>query len=222
MGMLRLMPWASPFCRKNRVAVREEQTAERKVPMKKKRMLDGDLDDRIDIKIFILFLLDELRYPLNEAVIAEIVGENGYVGQFDFKECFSELVERGHITVQPSSKKGGEEEYLISPLGHMVASELQGSLHNYIREKTRISALKRLSFYRRGAEEKCSVSRTDDGRYAVRCEIIEKGTSLLDVTVMVLSEAEAEKIRDHFLERPEEACRGILSVLTGKLEYYMN
>jgi len=103
-----------------------------------------------------------------------------------------------------------------------VASELQGSLHNYIREKTRISALKRLSLYKRGAETKCTVSKTDDGKFAVRCEIIEKGTVMLDVSVTVLSEAEAHAIEDHFAERPEEVCRGILSVLSGKLAYYMN
>lgn len=185
----------------------------------KQRKLDGDLDDRIDIKIFILFLLDELRYPLSESVIAEIVGENGYVGQFDFKECFSELVERGHITEE---KTEGENEYLISPLGHMVASELQGSLHNYIREQTRISALRRLSLYRRGAEALCTVTPSEDGKYTVRCQITEKGESLLDVCVSVLSEKEAQDIKKHFSETPEEVCRGIFSVLTGKLAYYMS
>lgn len=187
--------------------------------MAKQRKLDGDLDDRIDIKIFILFLLDELRYPLSESVIAEIVGENGYVGQFDFKECFSELVERGHITEQ---KTDAESEFMISPLGHMVASELQGSLHNYIREKTRVSALRRLSLYRRGATTKCTVRPTEDGKYRVRCEIVEKGEPYMDVSVTVLSEKEAGEIRAHFAEAPEEVCRGILSVLTGKLAYYMS
>ena len=185
----------------------------------KKRQLDGDLDDRIDIKIFILFLLDELRYPLSESVISDIVWENGYVGQFDFKECFSELVERGHIT---EDKTEGESKYLISPLGHMVASELQGSLHSYIRNQTRISALRRLSLYRRGAETKCTVTPTDDGRYLVRCEITEKGAILFDTTVAVLSKEEAEEIKKHFSEAPEEVCRGMLAVLTGKVAYYMN
>ena len=185
----------------------------------KQKKLDGDLDDRIDIKIFILFLLDELRYPLSESVIADIVGENGYVGQFDFKECFSELVELGHITEE---KTEGESEYLISPLGHMVASELQGSLHNYIRQQTRISALRRLSLYRRGAEAKCTVVPTEDGRYTVHCQITEKGENFLDTTVTVLSEKEAQDIKKHFSEAPEEVCRGILAVLTGKIAYYMH
>ena len=43
--------------------------------MPRREARDGDMSDHIDIKVFILFLLDELRYPLNETVIAEMVHE---------------------------------------------------------------------------------------------------------------------------------------------------
>jgi hypothetical protein len=90
-----------------------------------------------------------------------------------------------------------------------------------MREKTRVSALKHLSLYRRGAKTYCSVAPTEDGRFTVRCRITEKGSDLMDTTVTVLSEQEAERIRMHFNERPEEVLRGIVSVLSGKIEYYM-
>ena len=158
-----------------------------------------------------------------------------YIGQFAAANCGSltEVIINKDCKLKAfdsiifyDSKKltafKGESEYLISPLGHMVASELQGSLHNYIREQTRISALRRLSLYRRGAEASCTVTPSEDGKYTVRCQITEKGESLLDVCVSVLSEKEAQDIKKHFSETPEEVCRGILSVLTGKLAYYMS
>ena len=185
--------------------------------MPRRESRDGDMSDRIDIKVFILFLLDELRYPLNETLISEMVYEHGYVGRFDFAECFSELTERGHITVID----GEEKQYVISPLGHSVASELQGTLHEYIREKSRISALKRLSLYRRGAKTNVTVTEGADGRYLVRCEIHDKDGILMDTTLSVPSKNEAERIKKHFMEQPEEVCRGVLSVLTGQIAYYM-
>ncbi len=187
--------------------------------MKRKNASDGKMSDKVDIKVFILFLLDEMNYPLTESVIFDIIEENGYVGRFDFAECFSELVERGHIA---KSGEGADAEYMISRLGHSVAAELQGNLHDHMREKSRIAALRRLSLYRRGAVPKCTVTPTENGKYTVRCEIIEKGEMLLDTSVTVLSLAEAERIRSHFSESPEEVMRGILSVLTGKLAYYMS
>lgn len=185
--------------------------------MPRREARDGDMSDRIDIKVFILFLLDELRYPLSETVIAEMVYEHGYVGRFDFAECFSELTERGHINVID----GEEKQYLISPLGHSVASELQGTLHEYIREKSRISALKMLSLHRRGAKTHVTVTEEGGGKYMVRCQIFDRDGILMDTTLAVSTKNEAERIKKHFYEQPEEVCRGVLSVLTGQIAYYM-
>ena len=89
--------------------------------MPRREIRDGDMSDRIDIKVFILFLLDELRYPLNETVIAEMVHEHGYVGRFDFAECFSELCEHGHVV---SDDVDGVSYYVISNTGKSVVAEL--------------------------------------------------------------------------------------------------
>lgn len=183
-----------------------------------KKKYDGEINDKIDIKVFILFLLDELRYPMSETVIREIVSENGVVGRFDFAECFSELVEKGHILAYEDER---ETLYVVSPLGHMVASELQGTLHDSIREKSRTSAMKRLSLHLRGATTKSDMEKTEDGSYLVRCEIKDAQGVMMNTTLTVPTESEAKTIIAHFEEQPEEVCRGILAVLTGKIAYYM-
>ena len=183
-----------------------------------KQKYDGEMSDKIDIKVFILFLLDELHYPLGESMIREIVSENGVVGRFDFAECFSELVEKGHVTAH---NDGNETLYVVSPLGHMVASELQGTLHDSIREKSRLSAIKRLSLHLRGAKTATSVEKTEDGTYLVHCEIKDARGVMMNTAVTVPTESEANGIVAHFSAHPEEVCRGVLSVLTGKIAYYM-
>ena len=183
-----------------------------------KKKYDGEINDKIDIKVFILFLLDELRYPLGEGVIREIVSENGVVGRFDFAECFSELVEKGHIIAYDD---GNETLYVVSPLGHMVASELQGTLHDSIREKSRASAMKHLSLHLRGATLDTSVARTEEGSYLVKCEIKDAQGVMMNTTLTVPTESEANAIVSHFKEQPEEVCRGVLAVLTGKIADYM-
>ena len=185
-----------------------------------KRRYDGEMNDKIDIKVFILFLLDELRYPMGESMIREIVSENGVVGRFDFAECFSELVEKGHILAY--EEEGKETLYVVSPLGHMVASELQGTLHDSIREKSRTSAMKRLSLHLRGASTSTSVEKTADGAFLVHCEIRDAQGVMMNTAVTVPTESEANAIIAHFSAQPEEVCRGVLAVLTGKIAYYMN
>lgn len=50
-----------------------------------------------EIKIFILYLLDKIGYPLDYPSIGSIVMQDGIVNFFDFAECFFALVEAGHI-----------------------------------------------------------------------------------------------------------------------------
>lgn len=184
-----------------------------------KKAYNGEISDKIDIKVFILFLLDELRYPMSESMISEIVIQNGVVGQFDFSECFSELLEKGHIIAYTDES---ETLYVVSPLGHMVASELQGTLHDSIREKSRASAMKHLSLHLRGATTHSQIEKTEDGSFLVRCEIRDEYGVMMNTALTVPTESEAKTIVAHFEAQPEEVCRGVLSVMTGKIAYYMN
>jgi len=55
------------------------------------------LTDANEIKIFILYLLDKIGYPLDYPSIGSIVMQDSVVSFFDFAECFFALVEAGHI-----------------------------------------------------------------------------------------------------------------------------
>ena len=55
------------------------------------------LTDPGEIKIFILYLLDKIGYPLDYPSIGAIMMQDGIVNFFDFAECFFALVEAGHI-----------------------------------------------------------------------------------------------------------------------------
>ena len=55
------------------------------------------LTDPDEIKIFILYLLDKIGYPLDYPSIGAIMMQDGVINFFDFAECFFALVEAGHI-----------------------------------------------------------------------------------------------------------------------------
>ena len=114
--------------------------------MKKKN--ERELWDKTDVKIFILFLLDNLQYPLDLDTIHRIVYETGYVGGFDFAECFSELLDAGHII---ADEVDGVAYYQVSSTGRMVAKQLQSELLDEIREESMICAARLLSLKARGA-----------------------------------------------------------------------
>lgn len=63
-----------------------------------------------EIKIFILYLLDKIGYPLDYPSIGSIMMQDGIVNFFDFAQCFFALVDAGHIreivTEKPSREYG--------------------------------------------------------------------------------------------------------------------
>lgn len=62
-----------------------------------------------EIKIFILYLLDKIGYPLDYPSIGAIMMQDGVVNFFDFAECFFALVEAGHIKEIYPDGDGPEE-----------------------------------------------------------------------------------------------------------------
>ena len=184
--------------------------------MKKKN--ERELWDKNDVKIFILFLLDNLQYPLDIDTLNRIVHETGYVGGFDFAECFSQLLDDGHVV---GDEVDGVTYYQVSPTGRMVAKQLQGKLLDGIREESMICAARLLSLKSRGATLNTSVEGREDGQYLVKLSITDANGVILETTCAVPSERLAEKICRNFERKPEVTFRGLLSVLTGEIDYLL-
>ena len=166
----------------------------------------GVLRHKTDVKIFILFLLNNVRCPLTLAEISELVLADGFVAEFDFAECFSELCELGHIL---SAEEDGEERFLISPTGCEASAELEDTLVAGLRKRSLQTAMRFLSLRRRGARIDAIVMPREGGRYTVTCTTSDKNGEIASFSLTFPSRGVAEQIRTHFLEKPDEVVRAI-------------
>ena len=182
----------------------------------KKKEPEIEIWEKTDIKIFILFLLDAINYPLDYGTIHDIIAETGLVRTFDFTECFSELTEFGHIYADTVK---GETYYMISDTGRRVAAELQSELHESIRERSTKCAMRLLSLKKRGAHVETDIEPGADGHAMLHLRITERQGTLLEISLSVASESEAERMRACFVNRPEQVYRAIQAVLNGKIDY---
>ena len=177
------------------------------------------ISDPTDIKVLILYLLDEINYPLDYEIIHDIVSHSGYVGRFDFAEAFSKLLEMGHIL---SDVEDGETLYLISPTGKMVAAELQSNLLLSIREKSLKAAMHLLSFRKRKATSFSSVVERADGKHIFHCEITDPSGAVFSVDLCMSARLQAEAMKKRFDKDPEGVYRRLLSVLSGDADYALS
>lgn len=210
------------------------------------------LTEAEEIKIFILYLLDKIGYPLDYPRIGAIMMQDGLVNFFDFAECFFALVEAGHIKeIYPDGDgpeddlfpadpdvvpfDGVEEEfeaeytdedeakrprklYEVSETGHRVAMGLGDSLMASVREKSYRSALRHLSFAKRGATFENTFEPEGDG-YLINCSITDKDGTALKLTLRADSKYQLEKMMKNFDERPEVIFRGIAALMSGDVNY---
>ena len=176
------------------------------------------MHDKTDIKIFVLFLLDNINYPLDYGTINNLIIENGYVGAFDFAECFSELSEQGHILDEVVE---GEHYYMISNSGKRLAKELQSTIVESAKNAGIKSAMKLISLQKSGADASVSYEQNEDKKYVFTCKITDRNGELFVLKLRLSSMAQVEQMKKRFEDSPEKIYRSVLASFTGEIDYLL-
>lgn len=181
-----------------------------------KRSKQFKLSTKTDLKIFVLFLLDNIRYPIDKTTVMSIVEENTNEIIIDNEEILLELVDSEHLLYDEID---GEKYYMISEKGRAVASELYDSLDKEFREKSLRSAIKHISLSKNETVVKSVIEQTSGGRYNVTLEAKDAGGEIFKLSLTVNSYMEAEQIKKNFEAKPDGVYRGILFSATGRIDY---
>lgn len=174
--------------------------------------------DKNEIKIFILYLMDRIGYPLTCGDVCSIMHQENVVSYFDCADCFTELMDSRHV-IPVDKTESGEALFIVSSTGEQIAKELSDTLSSGIKEISYRSAIRHLSFKKRKASINCSYAERENGKYYVHCEIREDGRIVLDINVEVDSKIEAENMMLNFRRKPEIVFRGTLAIVSGEKNY---
>ena len=173
------------------------------------------LTEKVDIKVFILFLLKNIKEPLEYSYINDIVVQDDFVNGFDFSICFGELVENGQIIEIPDEKSN---KYVISDLGKEAVENVEMRLFTTVREKALRSALRLLAFYKTGTKINSSITETNGG-YMLNCNIEDSSRKLLDLNVFLTEEYYADMLKANYDDHAEYIYKGVLALLSGDVNY---
>lgn len=169
-----------------------------------------------NVKIFVLYLMENINYPLDFVTINDIVMQTDYIIYLDFAECFHQMVDDGLILIDNSYDK---PHYYVSEKGRLVARELKSDILPSILDQSLRYALRYLDFKQRDVKSKCASERLEDGRYRIECSLIEKGITIYSTTLVVDTEERVERMKENFRDRPEVIYRGVNALLAGNVNY---
>ena len=169
-----------------------------------------------NVKIFVLYLMENVGRPLDFVTLNDIVMQTDYVMYLDFAEAFNKMLDDGLIAAAGGE---GDVAYVITERGRNVAESLHSDILSSLLDKSLAAALRYLDFKQRGVKATCTVERRPDGRYAVICELSEQGTVIYATTLLVDSEDRARRMADNVRDRPEVIYRGVHALLAGNINY---
>ena len=126
-----------------------------------------------NVKIFVLYLMQNINYPLDYITLNDIVMQNDYVMYLDFAESFHEMLDAGLIE-ETEKNEAGDPLYVVTEKGRIVATELKSEILTSLLDKSLECALRYLDFKKRGIKISSRVEKREDGRFDVICLIKEK------------------------------------------------
>jgi len=174
------------------------------------------LSDKVDVKVFILFLLKNVGEPLEYNTINDIVLQDEFVNYFDFAISFSELLDSGQVAEIPGDEVN--KLYTITQSGSETLESYESSLLTVIKERALRSALRLLAFNRDGTRITSEITEQNGG-CNLNCRIYDRKRSLFSVDVFVTDRHFAEKMQFNYEERAEIIFRGVLSLLSGDVNF---
>lgn len=149
-------------------------------------------------KLIILTMLDRVDFPLTNAQISDFILTKEYTNYFTLQQVLSELAETGLAkvhTVRNSTyyemTESGKDT--LNFFGNMVSSAILEDMDKYFKEHAialRDETSVRADYFENNHEE-----------YSVRLRVMEKEVPIIDLTLTVPTEAQANSICNHWKEK---------------------
>ena len=183
--------------------------------------MGSPIGSKKNVKIFILYLMENINYPLDYTTLNDIIMQTDYVMYLDFAESFHEMIDMGLIL-----ELEGEDEktplYMVSDNGRLVARELHSDIIASILDKSLAAALRYLDFKKRGIKTKTMIEKRMDGKYDFTCKMLEKDQEIFSTTVTVDTLLRAERMRENFSSRSEGIYKATLALLAGNVNFLLD
>ncbi len=169
-----------------------------------------------EIKLIILYLLNELDDTFDFETLSEIIVWDGSISYFVFSQCFEELIGTGAIDKMEDENENAS--YKISEIGKISIKEVEDSLLSFVKERIMRSATRLLAFKKDGTNILSSIS-PKNGGYELSCSITNKKFSLLDIKMYLDNREEAEILQASFDKQAERVYSSLLALLSGDSKF---
>lgn len=152
-------------------------------------------------KLIILYMLDRVDFPLTNSQLSEFILDEGYTNYFKLQQTIAELSEEGFVREESTHNR---TFYHITEEGEETIHFFKNDISPAIREDIEHFLKKKQYELKNEVSIKADYYPNSSNEYSVHCQVIERGTPLIDLTVTVPTEAEAQTVANNWSGKSQE------------------
>ena len=166
----------------------------------------GFIQDKLDIKILILFIMRRLPEPVTFETLSELSLCDEGISYFDFAECVNDLVETGHI-------KTDGHTYAITEKGITNSEITENSIPFSVRLKAEKNAADARVAQSRGSLITASHTIRRKGGYTVDLSMSDGVSDLIELRLYAENESQATSLENGFSKSAETIYNKIINLI---------
>lgn len=161
-------------------------------------------------KLMILYILSRVNFPLTNAQLTAFILEKEYTNYFNLQQVISDLIDDAFITMKTIRNSSlyritdtGRETLLF--FDNMISSGIKEDIEAYLHEN------------KYELQEEVSTPaeyyQIKKGEFSTHLSVIERDIPIIDLTLVVTTEEEAERVCSNWKEKSSEVYTYLMSSL---------
>lgn len=176
--------------------------------------MDYCFDDKIDVKLITLFIIDSFKMPVPNSFIVDTLMLQPFVNYFDLEQQLSELEEEEFVTYY---KEDSDKFYSLTKKGSEALEFFRVRIPKTVRERLLRTIKLKIKELKNALSIKADYEKINDIEYKVLLGISEGNYDMLSISLCVGDEVMAKKMCASFKNDPQSLYSEILSVLTKNI-----
>ncbi|MGI6069874.1 MAG: DUF4364 family protein [Blautia sp.] len=161
-------------------------------------------------KLIVLYMLDKVTFPLSNSQISEFILDREYTSYFHLQQALFELADAKLVEIETVRNTS---YYHLTEEGSTTLSYFSTEIPSAIKEEIEFFLTEKGCELQKKFTTLADYYKASSQEYTVRCQVKEKATSLIDMTISVPSQEAAETICNNWEQKYEEIYSHIMETL---------
>jgi len=166
----------------------------------------GFIQDDLDLKMMILYLMDRVAAPISFLQLLDLAMCDAGVDYFSLSEAVAHMVETEHLTLK-------DERYSITEKGRRNSKICQDSLPFSVRRRCDENLTALNQTLRRQEQVQSDLLPNPDGSCMVRLFLSDGNGVLMEAKLFAPSEEAGQKMARRYQQEPEKFYQGLMEFL---------